>query len=248
MIEFFFDCSSPWTYLAFHNIQPLAKEFGEEIVLAADPGRRHLQQSIRASMPRGSIRCRPSSPTRKRTWRTGRVRRARDQDAADGVSGEQRQGDARLHSPRQGHGAVRARGVRDLLGRGSGHLTGRGADRSLPAHQRRSRRNCSPASAQQAIKDQLKANTDEVMARGGFGSRPSSSTRPTCTSAMTDCHWCGRRWHGARRARPDAEGRRLSRARAARALCGWKALTRAAGGGASPCRDPRGGGLISPIF
>ncbi|MDE2377126.1 2-hydroxychromene-2-carboxylate isomerase [Bradyrhizobium sp.] len=32
MIEFFFDCSSPWTYLAFHNIQPLAKELGEEIV------------------------------------------------------------------------------------------------------------------------------------------------------------------------------------------------------------------------
>jgi 2-hydroxychromene-2-carboxylate isomerase len=27
MIEFFFDCSSPWTYLAFHNIQPLAREF-----------------------------------------------------------------------------------------------------------------------------------------------------------------------------------------------------------------------------
>ena len=32
MIEFFFDCSSPWTYLAFHSIQPLAAEFGEEIV------------------------------------------------------------------------------------------------------------------------------------------------------------------------------------------------------------------------
>ena len=31
MIEFFFDCSSPWTYLAFHNIQPLAKEVGAEI-------------------------------------------------------------------------------------------------------------------------------------------------------------------------------------------------------------------------
>ena len=31
MIEFFFDCASPWTYLAFHNIQPLAKEFGEQI-------------------------------------------------------------------------------------------------------------------------------------------------------------------------------------------------------------------------
>ena len=31
MIEFFFDCSSPWTYLAFHNLQPLAREFDEQI-------------------------------------------------------------------------------------------------------------------------------------------------------------------------------------------------------------------------
>ena len=31
MIEFFFDCSSPWTYLAFHNIQQLAKEFAEPL-------------------------------------------------------------------------------------------------------------------------------------------------------------------------------------------------------------------------
>lgn len=30
-IEFFFDCSSPWTYLAFHNIQPLTAEFGATI-------------------------------------------------------------------------------------------------------------------------------------------------------------------------------------------------------------------------
>ena len=28
MIEFFFDCSSPWTYLAFHNIQPMAAQLG----------------------------------------------------------------------------------------------------------------------------------------------------------------------------------------------------------------------------
>lgn len=32
MIEFFFDCSSPWTYLAFHNIQPLARELDAPIV------------------------------------------------------------------------------------------------------------------------------------------------------------------------------------------------------------------------
>ncbi len=32
MIEFFFDCSSPWTYLAFRNIQPLAAELKVAIV------------------------------------------------------------------------------------------------------------------------------------------------------------------------------------------------------------------------
>jgi 2-hydroxychromene-2-carboxylate isomerase len=31
MIEFFFDCSSPWTYLAFHNLQPLARDLGVEV-------------------------------------------------------------------------------------------------------------------------------------------------------------------------------------------------------------------------
>ena len=31
MIEFFFDCSSPWTYLAFHNVLPLAREFNATI-------------------------------------------------------------------------------------------------------------------------------------------------------------------------------------------------------------------------
>ncbi len=31
MIEFFFDCSSPWTYLALHNIQPLAAQLNEPV-------------------------------------------------------------------------------------------------------------------------------------------------------------------------------------------------------------------------
>jgi 2-hydroxychromene-2-carboxylate isomerase len=30
-LECFFDCSSPWTYLGFHNLQPLAVELGVEI-------------------------------------------------------------------------------------------------------------------------------------------------------------------------------------------------------------------------
>jgi 2-hydroxychromene-2-carboxylate isomerase len=31
VIEFFFDCSSPWTYLAFSAVQPLAQELGARI-------------------------------------------------------------------------------------------------------------------------------------------------------------------------------------------------------------------------
>jgi 2-hydroxychromene-2-carboxylate isomerase len=31
MMEFFFDCSSPWTWLAFHNLQPMARELGVEV-------------------------------------------------------------------------------------------------------------------------------------------------------------------------------------------------------------------------
>ncbi len=30
-VECFFDCSSPWTYLGFHNLQPLAAEMGARI-------------------------------------------------------------------------------------------------------------------------------------------------------------------------------------------------------------------------
>ena len=75
MIEFFFDCSSPWTYLAFHNIQPLAAEIERADPLAADPGRRRVQHaSTPASTPRARTRCRPSAPTCSRTCRTGRVR------------------------------------------------------------------------------------------------------------------------------------------------------------------------------
>jgi 2-hydroxychromene-2-carboxylate isomerase len=31
-LEFFFDCSSPWTYLAFHKIEEVAKDAGAELV------------------------------------------------------------------------------------------------------------------------------------------------------------------------------------------------------------------------
>jgi 2-hydroxychromene-2-carboxylate isomerase len=32
LLEFFFDCSSPWTYLAFHRVEEIAAETGAELV------------------------------------------------------------------------------------------------------------------------------------------------------------------------------------------------------------------------
>ena len=76
MIEFFFDCSSPWTYLAFHNIQPLAKEFGVEISwrpILVGGIFNTINPSVYAS--RETAGAGQGSITRRRTWRTGRARR-----------------------------------------------------------------------------------------------------------------------------------------------------------------------------
>ena len=43
-LEFFFDCSSPWTYLAFTRIHDVLARTGAEDRLAADPGGRRVQR------------------------------------------------------------------------------------------------------------------------------------------------------------------------------------------------------------
>jgi len=99
MIEFFFDCSSPWTYLAFHNIQPLAKEFGVEIswrpILVG--GIFNTVKPERLCLARGAGAVEGALP-QERPCGLGTLGRACDQDAADRVSREQREGNARLHS------------------------------------------------------------------------------------------------------------------------------------------------------
>ena len=94
MIEFFFDCSSPWTYLAFHNIQPLANEFNIEI-------------SWRPILVGGIFNAINPSVYASREHPVPAKANYLKKDladwacaaglATDGVSGEQRQGDAWLH-------------------------------------------------------------------------------------------------------------------------------------------------------
>ena len=73
MIEFFFDCSSPWTYLGFHNVQPLAAELKVPIhwrPILVGGVFNSVNPSVYASREN---RCRPSATTCSRTCRTGRA-------------------------------------------------------------------------------------------------------------------------------------------------------------------------------
>ena len=173
MIEFFFDCSSPWTYLAFHNIQPLAKEFG-----AAISWRPILVGGIFNTVNPSVYAKREAPVPLKARYRT---RTSQDWARSAGLqikmpptvfpvnSVKAMRGCIWLGA-KDKHGAVRARVFEAYWGDDKDISQDDGADRDLPARAASTRRNSSPGIGEQAIKDQLKANTDEVMARGGFGS------------------------------------------------------------------------------
>jgi 2-hydroxychromene-2-carboxylate isomerase len=172
MIEFFFDCSSPWTYLAFHNIQPLAKEFGVEI-------------SWRPILVGGIFNTINPSVYASRDRPVEAKARYMKKDMADwarsaGLTIKMRPTVFPVNSVKAMRGCILlapegrlvefARTVFEIY-------WGEDKDISQDAVLTEvcQRVGVDPAKffegiGQQAIKDQLKANTDEVMARGGFGS------------------------------------------------------------------------------
>jgi 2-hydroxychromene-2-carboxylate isomerase len=170
MIEFFFDCSSPWTYLAFHNIQPMAAEFGAQIswrpILVGG-----IFNTINPSVYEG---------------------RAHPVPAKARYSGKDLQDWARLAGLKIRMppsvcpvNSVKAMRICLVLGEGLVPFATAvfeaywGADRDI-SQEPVLREICAGlgldadallvAQADDAIKAQLRANTDEVMARGGFGS------------------------------------------------------------------------------
>ena len=170
MIEFFSDCSSPWTYLAFHNIQPLAKEFGTEIAWrpilvggifnTINPSvyatREHPVQvkvdyqkkdiADWARLAGLAIKMRPSVfPVNSVKAMRGYIWLGRDMLPFARTMFEIYWGEDQDIS----QDAVLVEACRRVGVDSQKFLAGIG---------------------QQAIKDQLKANTDEVMKRGGFGS------------------------------------------------------------------------------
>src|SRR3954453_18844795 len=184
MIEFFFDCSSPWTYLAFHNIQPLAKEFGAVI-----SWRPILVGGIFNTINPSVYASREKPVTAKVSYQK--------KDMADwarsaGLAIKMRPTVFPVNSVKAMRGCIFldqqgklvpfARAVFEIYW---------GEDKDISqdpvlaevCH----RVGGAPAEffagiADQAIKDQLKKNTDEVMARGGFGS-------PTIFVDQTDMYF-----------------------------------------------------------
>ena len=172
MIEVFFDCSSPWTYLAFENLQPMAAELGATIIW-----RPILVGGIFNSIN-------PSVYESRRTPVPAKARyMLKDLQDWAGVAG------LKIKMPpsvfpvnsvkvMRGCIALEAEGKLVPFARAAFEAYW-GEDRDISQDavigDLCARAGVDPAwlldaVAQPAIKDRLKANTDEVMARGGFGS------------------------------------------------------------------------------
>jgi len=172
MIEFFFDCSSPWTYLAFHNIQPMAAELGVEI-----DWRPILVGGIFNSVNPSVYESRQTPVPAKAAYML--------KDLQDWA----RAADLRIKMPPSVFPVNSVKVMRAcIVLAGDGKLVpfataafeaywGDDLDISQDAVIAALCRTAGvdagelmAAIGDQAVKDQLKANTDEVIARGGFGS------------------------------------------------------------------------------
>jgi 2-hydroxychromene-2-carboxylate isomerase len=170
MIEFFFDCSSPWTYLAFHNIQPLAREFDVAI-------------SWRPILVGGIFNSINPSVYASRETPVQAKQRYMKKDLGDWA----RSAGLRIKMPPTVFPVNSVKAMRGCIWLGDDMLPFAravfeaywGDDRDISKDDVLAdicaRIGIDPAGffegiADKAIKDKLKANTDEVMARGGFGS------------------------------------------------------------------------------
>ena len=170
MIEFFFDCSSPWTYLAFHNIQPLGKEFGEEI-----SWRPILVGGIFNSVNPSVYASRETPVPLKARYM---LKDLKDWAQSSGLSIKMPPTVFPVNSVKAMRGCIFA--GKDIVPFARAVFEAYWSeDKDISKDEVLSeicrRLSIDPQKflagiAGQAVKDQLKANTDEVIARGGFGS------------------------------------------------------------------------------
>ena len=170
-IEFFFDISSPWTYLAFHNVIPLAKEYATPI-------------SWRPILVGGIFNTKNPSVYASRETPVVEKARYMLKDLGDWA----RSSKLRIKMPPSVFPVNSVKAMRACCWLGNEAMVPFaravfeaywGEDQDI-SHDNVLAEVCTRAGvdpakmaegiAQQSVKDELRANTEEVMARGGFGS------------------------------------------------------------------------------
>lgn len=171
-MEFFFDCSSPWTYLAFHNIQPLAAEFGEPIVW-----RPILVGGIFNSVNPSVYASRENPVPVKQhymrkdlgDWARSAGLRIKMPPSVFPVNSVKAMRGCLLLAP-EGKLVPFARAVFEAYWGDDKDISQDAVLAEICANLGIDRDRFFAGIASQPIKDALKANTEEVMRRGGFGS------------------------------------------------------------------------------
>ncbi len=184
MIEFFFDCSSPWTYLAFHNIQPLAAEFGAEIawrpILVGG-----IFNTINPSVYDGRAHPVPAkarySGKDMQDWARVAGLKIKMPPTVFPVNSVKAMRMCLVLGP-EGKLVPFARAVFEAYWGDDADISQDAVLRGVCAKLGLDAEALLAAQAADAVKAELRANTDEVMARGGFGS-------PTIFVGKTDMYF-----------------------------------------------------------
>jgi 2-hydroxychromene-2-carboxylate isomerase len=172
MLEVFFDISSPWTYLAFHNIQPMAAELGVEV-----DWRPILVGGIFNSVNPSVYESRKTPVPAKAAYM---LKDLQDWARAAGLRIKMPPTVFPVNSVKVMRACIVLAGEDRLVPFATAAFEAYwGEDRDISqdaviADLCRAAGvdavELMAAIGEQAVKDQLKANTDEVIARGGFGS------------------------------------------------------------------------------
>ena len=171
-IEFFFDCSSPWTYLAFENIQPLAAEMGATIawrpILVGG-----IFNSVNPSVYEGRANPVPAkarySGKDLQDWARVAGLKIKMPPSVFPVNSVKVMRGCIVLEP-QGKLVAFARAAFQAYWSDDADISKHEAIAAICARAGVDAPALFAAIAEQGPKDQLRANTDEVMARGGFGS------------------------------------------------------------------------------
>ena len=186
LLDFYFDCSSPWTYLAFHAVQPIAAELGAEIAwkpILVGGVFNAVNQTVYDSRARPNPLKQAYMLKDLADWaRLYGLRIVFPPKVFPVNSVKAMRGCIWLGQESKQQMVPFARAVFETYWGGDKDISQDSVLTEVCKSVGVDHVRFFAGIGEQAIKDQLKANTDEVMARGGFGS-------PTIFVGKTDMYF-----------------------------------------------------------